>query len=85
MSNVDFVTEDIREDDLGHVSVSWNLEHRIRKAGTFHIILFLLIAIQVSVCAGTSKPPCSRAIGETRMTFELLSDICHLLINPLLL
>ena len=24
MSNVDFVTQDIREDDLGYISVSWD-------------------------------------------------------------
>lgn len=53
--------------------------------GGIHIVLFLLIAVQVPILTVTYKPPPPTTKQRTVLTFELLPDVCHLLINPLLL
>ena len=53
--------------------------------GGVHIVLFLLVAVQASIWTTAYKSPPQATTTRTVLTFEFLSDVCHLLIDPLLL
>lgn len=86
MSNVDFVSKDIREDDLRDISKPCH-EYSYFYSSRSHSLL-LLISIQIPVCKDIQRPSISNWHiwnGHSGRTLEPLPNVRHLLVDPLLL
>lgn len=85
MPNIDFVAQDICEDNLCDISSTRFVNReRADKCGRLNVLL-LLIPIQITIYAKVASRYHHHKECQCLRTFELLSDIGHLLVNPLLL